>query len=549
IYNININDFVSELKLLLGLACQAQDIVIVTGDINVHFENNNLSTTVLKEVMTSFGLLQMVPLVPTHIAGHTLDLLFGNPSVLPIEVENNICSVGQSDHFPVLYNFHILNSISSQGALRKKQNVAFRNVKDVDVVSFEQNLTCALDEVLQEVFHSENSTFQVQYELFCSIQKQLLDSVAPLKYSKINSHLPKWMDNEFRTERASRRRLERAYLRTKSITDKNLLVQQRNRCAELSKLKRYSYFTRALNNCGSDQRALFQIVSTMLSAQNNKVAVPEHENDKCLAQTFNTFYFDKVYKIRQNLPAIRIDNCIFNLFSGSFLTHFKEATIEEIDETLSKVNIKTSVFDPLPTCILNKVYKCLLPYFCQLINKSFHTGSLDGIKQSVIHPLLKKSGLDPNILKNYRPISNLPFVSKLMERLVLNRLNAHMQENDLHIRYQHGYKKHHSTETALLTGLDDILIGFEKGLATVVVMIDLSAAFDTVDIPKLLNVLKFDLGIRDKALDWFEAFLTKRSQTVIIGSDISDPLPVLFGVPQVQMDMLMTVMQESLFHC
>ena len=107
-----------------------------------------------------------------------------------------------------------------------------------------------------------------------------------------------------------------------------------------------------------------------------------------------------------------------------------------------------------------------------------------------------------------------------------------MSCNNLHSKYQHGYKVFHGTETMLLKLVNDVLVGFDSNSATILLLIDLSAAFDTVDIDKLLDILKRDIGITGTALQWFKSFLTGRTQRVKIKNSLSDTLSVLFGVPQ-----------------
>ena len=114
---------------------------------------------------------------------------------------------------------------------------------------------------------------------------------------------------------------------------------------------------------------------------------------------------------------------------------------------------------------------------------------MDGLKVADIIPGLKDVALDPNDLKNYRPISNLSFLSKLIERVVLRRLNSHMKKLDLQIPQQSAYKKNHSTETILLRVVNDLLVACDVNSATILMMIDLSAAFDTVSHKKLLRIL------------------------------------------------------------
>ena len=124
------------------------------------------------------------------------------------------------------------------------------------------------------------------------------------------------------------------------------------------------------------------------------------------------------------------------------------------------------------------------------------------------------------------------FFSKLIERVVKKRINNHMDVNRLHIGNQFGYKLHHSTETMMLGLVNDVLLGFDDDQCTVMLFLDLSAAFDTIDIDRLLDILENEIGITGIALSWFRSFLTGRTQKVRINGEFSKILEVLFGVPQ-----------------
>ncbi|MCG8430559.1 MAG: reverse transcriptase family protein, partial [Candidatus Omnitrophica bacterium] len=168
-----------------------------------------------------------------------------------------------------------------------------------------------------------------------------------------------------------------------------------------------------------------------------------------------------------------------------------------------------------------------------IINLSLSTGQVPlAFKSALIRPLLKKPSLDPDILKNYRPVSNLPFVSKVLERVVNVRLEEHLGSNSLHEEMQSAYKRHHSTETALLKVQCDILERLDRGEATVLAMIDLSAAFDTIDHSILLRRFESVFGISGTALDWVASYLTDRYQTVVIDFQKSNPVRLEYGVPQ-----------------
>merc|ERR1712237_262375 len=130
--------------------------------------------------------------------------------------------------------------------------------------------------------------------------------------------------------------------------------------------------------------------------------------------------------------------------------------------------------------------------------------------EAILKPLIKKICLDPEIFNNFRPISNLTFISKLIEKIVAKRLNKHMTENDLHEIMQSSYKQHHSTETALTCVQDDFLRAIDDKKTVLLLMLDLSAAFDTVDHTILIDRLRNRLGIGGTALDWFQSYLSNR---------------------------------------
>ena len=242
----------------------------------------------------------------------------------------------------------------------------------------------------------------------------------------------------------------------------------------------------------------------------------QFSNAKTLSNKFNSFYSNKVLQIRNKIKPSNLAQDFRQTFNGMTMDSFDPTTVDELRGILKKMGIKTSCQDPLPGSLCKDIIEDLLPYLCDLVNKSLSTGSKEGIKDSVIIPLLKKSGLDPEVLKNYRPVTNEVFISKLNEKVVSIRLSDHMALYNLNSKYQHGYKVYHGTETMQLRVVNDVLIGFDSNTATILLLIDLSAAFDTVDIEKLLDILQKDIGIGGIALQWFKSFLTGRTQCVKI---------------------------------
>ena len=136
----------------------------------------------------------------------------------------------------------------------------------------------------------------------------------------------------------------------------------------------------------------------------------------------------------------------------------------------------------------------------------------------------------------YRPVSNLAFVLKVIEKAVLKQLSGHMDINALHTPVQSAYRPLHSTETALLKVQDDILQALDKSQGVILVLLDLSAAFDTIDHNTLLSRLNTRIGITGSALEWFKSYLKDRSQVVFLDGISSEACMMLFGVPQGSVD-------------
>ena len=195
--------------------------------------------------------------------------------------------------------------------------------------------------------------------------------------------------------------------------------------------------------------------------------------------------------------------------------------------------VRSCVLDTVPTWLLKKSLPAHIAILSEVVNKSLNEGTvLSSSREAVVVPLLKKPTLDTSHLKNYRPVSNLTFTGKIIERLVLSRLNGHISNNNLSEDHQSAYKLHHSTETALLKVHSDISGYLDQSKAVLLVLLDLSAAFDTIDHHILIDLLEHRLGVVGCALNWFRSYLSGRSQRISIGKCSSRPRALVQGVPQ-----------------
>ncbi len=173
------------------------------------------------------------------------------------------------------------------------------------------------------------------------------------------------------------------------------------------------------------------------------------------------------------------------------------------------------------------------PLIARLTTLCFQEGVFPSIyKTASVTPLLKKKGLDCDNITNYRPISNLHTISKIVERLFLSRVLNHVEQAPCFNRFQSAYRRNHSTETAILRLLNDVYTTADNKSRTMLIQLDLSAAFDTIDHITLLRRLEHTFGLSDSVLHWIQSYLSGRSQFVRVGQQKSPVVACEYGVPQ-----------------
>ncbi len=215
------------------------------------------------------------------------------------------------------------------------------------------------------------------------------------------------------------------------------------------------------------------------------------------------------------------------------LTCFHPISSVQLAGIVSKVKLSTCESDVIPARLLKEVFATLSPAVTAIINNSLESVVPASFKHAIVHPLLKKPHLDQSIFSNFRPISKLPFISKLLESAVYSkRLDSYISMSNVLDTFQSGFRSLHSTETALLKVSNDLLQILDTGSYAVLFLLDLSAAFDTIDHSILLQRLEKWVGIQGTALQWLASYLKDRTFSVSIGNFSSSSAPLLCGVPQ-----------------
>lgn len=502
----------------------SKDRLLLVGDFNFHSDNTmNSDTVLLNSILQSYGLTQHIS-EPTHVKGHTLDLVLSRSVELLVSapfVHNTLLS----DHYWVRCDL----LINKPGPVQRE--ITFRKIKDIDPIAFG-------DDITSSVLASPN-TFASADDLVDSYNKvltTLLEKHAPQKTKKFSIH-PKspWFNSTIGKAKRERRKAERKWRKTKLTIDKEIFRESHEQVITLINEAKKDHYQSKVKNA-KDQKALFKVVNTLFN-HSKDLSLPQHESSQILANKFNEFFVQKIAKIRQELILISDKTSSSNHISASetpsTLSEFEPASEEEVKRIIMSSKSKYCIQDPIPTTLLKDCLEPLLPCLTQIINLSLSQGVMPAsLKKSLVVPLLKKANLDVEAFKNFRPVSNLAYLSKTVERLIAKRLKKHMDANMLHEPLQSAYKEFHSCETALLRVQNDILMAVDGKKCVLLILLDLSAAFDTVDYHKLFSLLANRIGLSGKALEWFVSYLSDRIQSVLIDGVASEIWNIIFGVPQ-----------------
>ena len=201
--------------------------------------------------------------------------------------------------------------------------------------------------------------------------------------------------------------------------------------------------------------------------------------------------------------------------SSSELQAFTGTSVNELCHLIADAPNKQCELDPITTWLLKECSTDLAPFLMDMFNKSLCSGEVSmALKTTIVTPILKKPNLDVDDLAKYRPVSKLSFISKLLEKVIVKRLSAYLYDNKLIPRHQSVYRRFQSIETALLRVLLNLTSALKSGKLPLLSLLDMSAAFDTVDHEILLRRLDATYGIQNGALMWIVSYLSDRTEKV-----------------------------------
>ena len=284
-----------------------------------------------------------------------------------------------------------------------------------------------------------------------------------------------------------------------------------------------------------NDRDLFRVVDKFVNGRKPTI-LPSTFDNNALPDVFSRFFSAKIDNLHVSLKGAlpsQLSVDIPTQLCSNMLMNFSPITPKTTRDIIMNSSTKSCVLDPLPTCILKECLDVLVIPITNIINSSLLSGQVPSIlKTARVTPIIKKPTLDPEVLNNYRPISNIPYLVKTIERVVAQEIHSHLTINNLYSEIQSAYRKHHSTETALLRVQNDILEALDHGYEVILVLLDFTAAFDTIDHSILLTRLEGRFGISGNARKWLASYLEDRTQFVSVNNLDSKTSTVKCGVPQ-----------------
>ena len=525
------SDFIEEFEDYVSNMISKPGTPILVGDYNFHVENPEVDKEagLFLRTLDSYQLIQTVD-GPTHEREGTLDLIISSDKSIIKNIDIQEDHRGSSDHYPIMFNIHCVPSYRNT-----KINVTTRKWKNLDVNAFKENILAC------DFIRCPEKTLSLE-ELVDGYSKTLsaiLNKLCPEQHKTVRPRpLQAWFNEELRQLKRNKRSAERNWKKLRSPTNKEKYQTIKKLYHSAIKLARLNFYKKSLLKDKLDIKQVYKTVNR-LTGDDFSSTLPTHSDKTVLANNMSDFFSSKIENIRMDITNENEKNVMETPIiderppCNAVLENFSMISPQELKNVICSMNNKSNPRDPIPTWLVKECVDELSPVIMMIIEKSLNQAEFPmNLKHATIRPLIKDTDVDPELLNNYRPISNTPFLAKLLEKVALSQLNVHIEDNDLHSTYQSGYKKFHSCETALLKMTNDMITSIENNNMVSLVLLDLSAAFDTVDHDILINRLHVDFGISGNVLKWLMSYLTGRTFAVIIGSNEGDSKILYYGVPQ-----------------
>ena len=526
------SQFLEEFSALIEEQLTIPGELVISGDFNFRIEDteNHKDAKEFLRTVDTLNLFQHVTGI-THTLGGTLDLLITASSDIPQNIVILDDRMG-SDHNPISFQLKC-SSVRAPDCITATR----RKYRDIDLKTFKSDLSDALQPV---VFGHMNS--QEAVILYNNVMERILDKHCPAVKHRVKRRITSpWYTDELRDIKRVKRRYERAYKKHGTIAAKETYEKIKKKYSCVSTITRNRYYRDKLDESKKDMKSMYKTLNRVLGQEEERV-FPTNNSADIVADEMAQFFSNKVKGIREIIsntavtspqPILVEEDELSPDAEITELLEFAHLSQEQVRLLIKDMNSKSCSLDPFPTWLLKDCIGEVLPILTHIVNSSLQDSNFpEVLKHATITPIIKDLTGDAEAYNNYRPISNTAFIAKLIEKAVLNQINWHINRNKLHSVSQSGYRKYHSCETATLKVVNDIKEQMVEDNISALLLLDLSAAFDTGDHDILLARLDNMYNIRQHALDWLRSYLKGRTFSVNVNGKDSKRQIMLFGVPQ-----------------
>ena len=541
----NVSIFNAEFEPIVERLDKENSVLFFGGDYNANLLEINQKENYqeLFDIFVSRGILPKITL-PTRFSSRRATLL---DNIFCKEPENSTVSASGifvsrvSDHFPVFTCLEPFKSSKKKAkyiTVQKKSKEATN--KFVDFTEKRINETVFESELI-----SDPNTNYDKLESILIEGNQRFFPTERKRFNKYKHKLNPWMTNGIMQSIKFRDELYRKMKTHPHISDdylayKTNLLNYSKILQQTIRRAKFSYHKDIFTKFKLDSKKTWQHINDILCRKKVSTEFPDFflENDcpiydkKHIADRFNHFFVNVGPSFSDKIPEP----------AGLSYKHFLKKTINsrftfdlvhssDICKTIQNLKTKTSCgYDGMSTKLLKQISSFISPVLTIITNQSLSTGIFpEKLKIAKVLPLFKKGNF--HHFDNYRPISLLPSISKVIERIVYDQLYEYFNKNKLVYDSQYGFRQLHSTELAALEITDRLTQNIDEGKVSITIYLDLSKAFDTLNHQILLDKLDY-YGVKDTANAWFRSYLTSRNQFVSFGSHSSDMMPLSTGVPQ-----------------
>lgn len=502
-------DCISKLRRILTETLYKYTNFFIIGDFNYDFLSSSNRVSKFKEFFSE-NCLYNISNEPTNFQSNSatqIDLLFvRDPNKLLMFSQISLPGITTHDMLYGSYNFHISNEVNCE--FKYVRN--FANINEINLL----NHALSLD--WDPIFNATSSDNQV--EILNMNLFQLLENHAPYHWISIKGTNEDSFDLETQNKINFRNYLHSKYLRTRSQSDWLNFKSARNKATESVRNFKRKKINKILNP-NLPAKKLWKNIKN-LGIQNSV-----SEESKFSPNEFSN-YFQSMYSSEdragvQNIPVVE----------RSHLFKFRTVTEFEVEKAVKSIKSNAVGDDSIPISFIVSLLPAILPVLTFIFNTCLLNSEFPSAwKIGLVRPLPKVP--NPKTLEDYRQITILSGLSKVLERLMANQIKTFLREYGMNDTFQSGFKERHSTITALMSIIDDILDSVECGNVSVLALLDFSKAFDKVPHRLLLKKLKNIFGFSNSALGMIESYLSSRKQIVKFDKCYpSDSIEVTSGVP------------------